>query len=55
MSVPVSGPVSAPVEEMTLEARGAAVRFTARDGRVATALDGVDLAVRSGEIVAIVG
>lgn len=51
----MNGSVSAPAEEMTLEARGAAVRFTARDGRVATALDGVDLAVRSGEIVAIVG
>ncbi len=40
---------------LSLEARGATVRFTGRDGRVATALDGVDLAVRSGEIVAIVG
>ncbi len=39
----------------TLEARGVAVEYRARSGSVATALDGADLVVRSGEIVALVG
>jgi peptide/nickel transport system ATP-binding protein len=38
-----------------LEARALEVAFTARSGVVAKALDGVDLAVSRGEIVAIVG
>ena len=40
---------------LTLEARDLGVTFTSRGGVVATALDGADLAVRSGEIVALVG
>ncbi|MEQ6900800.1 ABC transporter ATP-binding protein [Nocardioides sp. YIM 152588] len=40
---------------LSLEARDVAVTFTSRGGAVATALDGVDLSVRSGEIVALVG
>lgn len=39
----------------TLEARGLVVEYPSRSGAVATALDGVDLAVRSGDIVALVG
>jgi peptide/nickel transport system ATP-binding protein len=38
-----------------LEARGVQVDFTTRAGSVARALDGVDLSVQAGEIVAIVG
>ncbi len=38
-----------------LEARGVVVEFTTRAGRVARALDGADLSVARGEIVAIVG
>jgi len=38
-----------------LEARGVSVAFTTRSGSVARALDGVDLAVAQGEVVAIVG
>ena len=48
MSSPQSG---APL----LEAAGVGVEFTTRTGTVATALDGVDVAVRSGEILALVG
>ncbi|TIC80457.1 ABC transporter ATP-binding protein [Nocardioides sp. GY 10113] len=40
---------------LSLEARDVAVSFTSRGGAVAAALDGVDLSVRSGEIVALVG
>ncbi|MGY2703820.1 MULTISPECIES: ABC transporter ATP-binding protein [unclassified Nocardioides] len=40
---------------LTLEARDLAVAFQLRGGDVATALDGADLTVRSGEIVALVG
>ena len=40
---------------ITLEARDVAVEFATRGGVVATALDGADLTVRSGEIVALVG
>ena len=39
----------------TLEARGVRVEFGTRGGAVATALDGADLTVRSGDIVALVG
>ncbi|MEZ5095264.1 MAG: ABC transporter ATP-binding protein [Nocardioides sp.] len=39
----------------TLEARGVAVEFTTRSGQVARALDGVDLTVRPGEVLALVG
>jgi oligopeptide/dipeptide ABC transporter ATP-binding protein len=38
-----------------LEARGVSVEFVARSGSVARALDGVDLILRPGEIVALVG
>jgi len=38
-----------------LEAEGVRVEFTTRGGTVATALDGVDVAVRPGEILALVG
>ena len=38
-----------------LEARGVCVEFTTRGGAVARALDGVDLQVGAGEIVALVG
>ena len=38
-----------------LTAHGVRVEFTTRSGRVARALDGVDLQVRSGEVVALVG
>ena len=47
--------VSAEKASLSLEARGVAVEFTNRAGEVATALDGADLTVRSGEIVALVG
>lgn len=40
---------------ISLEARDLAVEFTSRGGDVAVALDGADLTVRSGEIVALVG
>jgi oligopeptide/dipeptide ABC transporter ATP-binding protein len=40
---------------LTLEARDITVAFQLRGGDVATALDGADLTVRSGEIVALVG
>ncbi len=42
-------------ERSVLEARGVRVEFTTRGGAVATALDGVDLAVAPGEILALVG
>jgi oligopeptide/dipeptide ABC transporter ATP-binding protein len=38
-----------------LSARGLRVEFTTRTGRVARALDGADLVVRAGEVVALVG
>ena len=38
-----------------LSAQGLRVEFTTRNGRVARALDGADLVVRSGEVVALVG
>src|SRR3954469_16432558 len=38
-----------------LEARGVLVEFVTRSGLVARALDGVDLSVRAGEVLAIVG
>ena len=38
-----------------LEAAGIGVEFTTRAGAVATALDGVDVQVRAGEILALVG
>ncbi|WP_148575133.1 ABC transporter ATP-binding protein [Nocardioides caldifontis] len=45
------------VEESTasLEARGVVVEFATRGGTIARALDGVDLTVGRGEIVAVVG
>jgi oligopeptide/dipeptide ABC transporter ATP-binding protein len=39
----------------TLEAEGVVVEFTTRSGAVARALDGVDIRVRPGEVVALVG
>jgi oligopeptide/dipeptide ABC transporter ATP-binding protein len=41
--------------EVLLETRGLNVRFPARHGTVARAVDGVDLAVRRGEVLALVG
>jgi oligopeptide/dipeptide ABC transporter ATP-binding protein len=41
--------------EVLLEAREVAVEFTTRSGDVARALDGVDLSVARGEVLAIVG
>ncbi|WP_243060904.1 ABC transporter ATP-binding protein [Nocardioides sp. SR21] len=41
--------------DLVLEARGLSVAFQLRGGDVAVALDGADLTVRSGEIVALVG
>jgi oligopeptide/dipeptide ABC transporter ATP-binding protein len=43
------------VSEALLEARGLQVRFAARRGAVARAVDGVDLEVRRGEVLALVG
>jgi peptide/nickel transport system ATP-binding protein len=43
------------VQTSELTATGVRVEFTTRSGRVARALDGVDLMVRSGEVVALVG
>ncbi|MGZ8736359.1 MAG: ABC transporter ATP-binding protein [Nocardioides sp.] len=40
---------------MTLEARDVSVEFAAKDGRIARALDGVNLTVGPAEIVALVG
>jgi oligopeptide/dipeptide ABC transporter ATP-binding protein len=42
-------------ETPLLETAGVGVEFTTRAGTVATALDGVDVEVRSGEILALVG
>ena len=39
----------------TLEARGLSIRFQGRGGPVARAVDGVDLSIATGEIVALVG
>lgn len=41
--------------DRTLEGRGLVVEFEGRRGAVATALDGVDVVFRSGEVVALVG
>jgi peptide/nickel transport system ATP-binding protein len=38
-----------------LEARGVGVDFSTRSGPVARALDGVDLVVAAGEVLALVG
>ena len=43
------------MSEILLETRGVHVRFDARRGEVARAVDGVDLQVRRGEILALVG
>ncbi len=43
------------MSESLLEVRGLQVRFRARGGGVARAVDGVDLAVRRGEVLALVG
>ncbi len=42
-------------ETPLLEVRGLEVRFAGRKGQVARAVDGVDLAVREGEVLALVG
>lgn len=43
------------MSDILLETRGLHVRFAARRGEVAQAVDGVDLAVRRGEVLALVG
>ena len=43
------------MSELLLETRGLHVRFAARYGAVARAVDGVDLTVRRGEVLALVG
>ena len=43
------------MSEVLLETRGLRVRFPARHGEVARAVDGVDLQVRRGEVLALVG
>jgi peptide/nickel transport system ATP-binding protein len=43
------------VSEVLLETRGLHVRFPARRGAIARAVDGVDLTVRRGEVLALVG
>jgi peptide/nickel transport system ATP-binding protein len=43
------------MSSLLLETRGLHVRFRARHGAVAQAVDGVDLAVREGEVLALVG
>jgi peptide/nickel transport system ATP-binding protein len=43
------------VNDVLLETRGLRVRFPARRGGVARAVDGVDLQVRRGEVLALVG
>ena len=50
-----SAPSSTSEGGTTLEARGLVIRFQGRGGPVATAVDGVDLSVRTGEILALVG
>jgi peptide/nickel transport system ATP-binding protein len=45
----------APRSTAELSAHGLRVEFTTRNGRVARALDGADLVVRAGEVVALVG
>ena len=44
-----------PVSETVLEARGLSIHFQGRGGPVALAVDGVDLSISAGEIVALVG
>jgi peptide/nickel transport system ATP-binding protein len=51
----VTLPVTAPAGVPLLEARGLVVEFLTRSGHAARALDGVDLAVQGGEVLAIVG
>jgi oligopeptide/dipeptide ABC transporter ATP-binding protein len=43
------------VSEVLLETRGLHVRFPSRHGAVARAVDGVDLSVQQGEVLALVG
>jgi oligopeptide/dipeptide ABC transporter ATP-binding protein len=43
------------VSDVLLETRGLHVRFAARHGEIARAVDGVDLEVRHGEVLALVG
>ncbi len=43
------------MSDVLLETRGLHVRFPARHGAIAQAVDGVDLAVRRGEVLALVG
>ena len=52
MTEPMTGPVTG---EPLLEARGVGVDFSTRSGTVARALDGVDLVVAAGEVLALVG
>ena len=52
MTEPMTGPVTG---QPLLEARGVGVDFSTRSGTVARALDGVDLVVAAGEVLALVG
>jgi peptide/nickel transport system ATP-binding protein len=52
----MTGPADAGgTPDAELSARGVKVHFTTRNGKIARALDGADLLVRSGEVVALVG
>ena len=51
----MSTAAGSPRSEATLEAVGVSVQFAGGHGQVARALDGVDLVVRPGEVVALVG
>ena len=43
------------MSDISLEARDLTVEFTSRGGDVAVALDGADLTIKAGEILALVG
>ena len=53
--LPAGGAPMTETGTTTLEARGLSIRFQGRGGPVARAVDGVDLSIATGEIVALVG
>jgi oligopeptide/dipeptide ABC transporter ATP-binding protein len=55
MSVADAGPAERPAAAPVLEAKGLETTFRTRSGKAARAVDGVDLALGRGEIVALVG